>query len=126
MFVQEKYDEEFARKVYALPLLSLSEVLTHKRPEENQVRVQYADKDGFRKMAKALGIMEDLKVKLLMITVGIEGRMLRWWRMKWPNALHSQHQSFSKEIDLLLIIYIHVHFFSVYLYISLQNMHIIV
>ena len=78
MFVQEKYDEEFARKVYALPLLSLSEVLTHKRPEENQVRVQYADKDGFKKMAKALGIMEDLKVKLLMITVGIEGRMLGW------------------------------------------------
>ena len=59
---QSNYDETFAKTVYGAPLLTLSQVLTGAQPEHRTVRVQYSDKQSFKTQAKALGIMEDLKV----------------------------------------------------------------
>ena len=38
-------------------------MLTGAQPEHRTVRVQYSDKQSFKTQAKALGIMEDLKVR---------------------------------------------------------------
>ena len=63
MFIfQSHYDESFAKTVYSAPLLTLTQVLTGAQPEHRTVRVQYSDKQSFKTQAKALGIMEDLKV----------------------------------------------------------------
>lgn len=60
-FLQEHYDELFVKKVYSVPLLSIHEALRGNQPGE-AVRVQYNDKQGYKAMAKQLGLMEDLKV----------------------------------------------------------------
>ena len=63
--MQEQYDVDYVCKVYSKPLLVLPQVLAHHQPEEKTVRVEYTDKDGFKKQAKLLGIMDDLKVRQL-------------------------------------------------------------
>ncbi|KAK7095994.1 hypothetical protein V1264_005342 [Littorina saxatilis] len=58
---KDRYDTDFVKEVYSAVVLSSSEALSGVQPEEKKVRVQYATKDEFKKLAKALGIMEDLK-----------------------------------------------------------------
>ncbi|XP_005113078.2 alpha-1,3-mannosyl-glycoprotein 2-beta-N-acetylglucosaminyltransferase [Aplysia californica] len=56
-----QYDEMFAKKIYSAPLLTAAEVTKGDRPNETVVRVEYTNKDSFKKLAKALGIMDDFK-----------------------------------------------------------------
>ncbi|KAK7497760.1 hypothetical protein BaRGS_00010894, partial [Batillaria attramentaria] len=58
---KEQYDADFVKIVYGAPVLSASEVVSGVRPEEKVVRVQYANKDEFKRSAKTLGIMDDFK-----------------------------------------------------------------
>ncbi|XP_064595956.1 alpha-1,3-mannosyl-glycoprotein 2-beta-N-acetylglucosaminyltransferase-like isoform X1 [Liolophura sinensis] len=58
---KENYDNLFVKAVYSSQLLTVSEVQSGARPELTSVRVQYNTKEQFKKYAKQLGIMEDLK-----------------------------------------------------------------
>lgn len=60
--VQEKYDEIFTKKVYSAPALTGNEVKNGERSSDTVVRVEYTDKESFKRLAKALGIMDDFKV----------------------------------------------------------------
>ncbi len=70
--LQNRYDEAFAKTVYGVPLLTLNQVLTGALPEQRAVRVQYSDKQSFKTQAKQLGIMEDLKVHLIVRIAGAD------------------------------------------------------
>ena len=61
--MKENYDEPFVKKVYGLPLLTVSQVTSGAQSQHKEVRVQYTDKNNYKSYAKMLGIMEDLKVR---------------------------------------------------------------
>jgi hypothetical protein len=52
----------FVKMVYNTALLTVREVQQGQRPEEKEVHVLYTDKNNFKTQAKALGLMDDLKV----------------------------------------------------------------
>ena len=64
IYFQENYDESFVQRVYSSPLLSISEVMSGAKPEAQAVRIQYENKISYKVLAKKLGIMDDLKVRL--------------------------------------------------------------
>lgn len=59
--LKEKYDEEFVKRVYSAPLLSLNDALKNAHPEHVAVRVEYNTKNSFKTISKKLGLMDDLK-----------------------------------------------------------------
>lgn len=59
---QENYDVEWVKKVYGSPSVTLQQLQRSEIPSEGSVRVTYSTKDGFKKTAKALGLMDDFKV----------------------------------------------------------------
>ena len=62
VYPQSNYDELFAKKVYSAPLMPGADVKAGKRLDEKVVRVEYTDKNSFKKLAKMLGLMDDFKV----------------------------------------------------------------
>ena len=54
----------FVKMVYDTPLMTVREVQQAQRPEEKAVHVLYTDKNSFKSHAKALGLMDDLKVSI--------------------------------------------------------------
>ncbi|XP_069775442.1 LOW QUALITY PROTEIN: alpha-1,3-mannosyl-glycoprotein 2-beta-N-acetylglucosaminyltransferase-like [Narcine bancroftii] len=62
---RERYDAEFGRRVYGAPAVRLDQLLGgggETEPEPGpEVRLQYSSRDGFKALAKALGVMDDLK-----------------------------------------------------------------
>ncbi|XP_059140549.1 alpha-1,3-mannosyl-glycoprotein 2-beta-N-acetylglucosaminyltransferase-like isoform X2 [Physella acuta] len=58
---KEKYDEIFTKKVYSAPVLTGAEVRNGERSSDTVVRVEYTNKESFKGLAKALGIMDDFK-----------------------------------------------------------------
>ena len=53
----------FVEAVYSATLVTLEQVLYKNLPGDHMaVRVEYTDKESFKRLAKALGIMDDLKV----------------------------------------------------------------
>jgi len=69
----------FVRMVYDTPLMSVREVQQAQRPEEKAVHVLYTDKNSFKSHAKALGLMDDLKVSIfnLMMLLCSSGRCFK-------------------------------------------------
>jgi alpha-1,3-mannosyl-glycoprotein beta-1,2-N-acetylglucosaminyltransferase len=59
--MKEKYDEDFVKMLYGLPLLSIGQAVSGSQKEHNAIRVQYTDKQSFKSQAKQLGIMDDFK-----------------------------------------------------------------
>jgi len=66
LFDQENYDVDFVKKVYGSPTVTLQQLQRSDIPNEGSVRITYSTKDGYKKTAKALGLMDDFKVYLLM------------------------------------------------------------
>ncbi|XP_029928798.1 alpha-1,3-mannosyl-glycoprotein 2-beta-N-acetylglucosaminyltransferase a [Myripristis murdjan] len=58
---EEAYREKFEREVYSAPVVKYEEVKQGQLKGPGPFRLQYSSKDGFKLMAKNLGIMEDLK-----------------------------------------------------------------
>ncbi|XP_069054416.1 alpha-1,3-mannosyl-glycoprotein 2-beta-N-acetylglucosaminyltransferase b [Lepisosteus oculatus] len=58
---REEYDRAFERRVYGAPLARAEELQAGRAPGAGPVRVQYATRDAFKALAKALGVMDDLK-----------------------------------------------------------------
>ncbi len=50
------------KKVYGSPTVTLQQLQRSEISIEGSVRVTYSTKDGFKKSAKALGLMDDFKV----------------------------------------------------------------
>lgn len=59
--VKEPYDKQFHAHVDSLPVVSASDVKSNRVAYEGPVRIIYHTRDGFRSMAKLLGLMDDLK-----------------------------------------------------------------
>ncbi len=62
MLNQENYDVDFVKKVYGSPTVTLQQLQRSEISNEGPVRITYSTKDGFKKSAKALGLMDDFKV----------------------------------------------------------------
>ncbi|BFZ26096.1 hypothetical protein BsWGS_29135 [Bradybaena similaris] len=58
---KNKYDETFTKMVYSAPLLTAEEVRSGAQPTSTVVRVEYTNKDSFKRVAALLGIMDDFK-----------------------------------------------------------------
>lgn len=59
--LKENYDPWFAGQVYGAPKVRAEEVLQGKVPGGRTVRVEYTTRDTFKAMARAFGVMDDLK-----------------------------------------------------------------
>ena len=59
--MKEPYDGEFHRHVDSLPVVSASDVKSNNVKYDGPVRIIYHTRDGFKSMAKLLGLMDDLK-----------------------------------------------------------------
>ncbi|KAM4696493.1 alpha-1,3-mannosyl-glycoprotein 2-beta-N-acetylglucosaminyltransferase isoform 1-T2 [Rhinophrynus dorsalis] len=59
--LKEKYDPWFLGQVYGAPKARVEEVLQGQVPGGRTVRVEYTTRDTFKAMARAFGVMEDLK-----------------------------------------------------------------
>ena len=53
---------DWVKKVYGSPLVTIQELQRSEIPDEGSVRITYSTKDGYKKTAKALGLMDDFKV----------------------------------------------------------------
>ncbi|NP_001079360.1 mannosyl (alpha-1,3-)-glycoprotein beta-1,2-N-acetylglucosaminyltransferase L homeolog isoform X1 [Xenopus laevis] len=59
--LKDTYDPWFRKQVYGAPKARAEEVLHGQVPGGRTVRVEYTTKDTFKAMARAFGVMEDLK-----------------------------------------------------------------
>ncbi|KAE8584999.1 hypothetical protein XENTR_v10021192 [Xenopus tropicalis] len=59
--LKDNYDPMFLEQVYGAPKARAEEVLHGQVPGGRTVRVEYTTKDTFKAMARAFGVMEDLK-----------------------------------------------------------------
>lgn len=59
--LKEQYDEKFVQEVYSAPEISPEEAMNLVQQELTTVRIQYNTKEDFKRIAKFLGIMDDLK-----------------------------------------------------------------
>jgi alpha-1,3-mannosyl-glycoprotein beta-1,2-N-acetylglucosaminyltransferase len=59
--LKENYDVDFVKKVYGSPTVTLQQLQRSEISNEGSVRITYSTKDGFKKSAKALGLMDDFK-----------------------------------------------------------------
>lgn len=60
---QDQYDPMFRQEVYGAPAMGAIDAKNGAKPELTMVRVEYNNKDSFKKLAKQLGIMDDFKVQ---------------------------------------------------------------
>ncbi|KAM4600752.1 alpha-1,3-mannosyl-glycoprotein 2-beta-N-acetylglucosaminyltransferase a [Polymixia lowei] len=58
---EEPYREKFEKDVYSAPVVTYEDVKKGQLTGPGPFRLQYSSKDGFKVLAKNLGIMEDLK-----------------------------------------------------------------
>lgn len=58
---KERYEPAFLRQVYSAPEIRLDELHREPGAEPGPVRLQYRGRDSFKALAKALGLMDDLK-----------------------------------------------------------------
>ncbi|NXJ73029.1 MGAT1 acetylglucosaminyltransferase, partial [Rostratula benghalensis] len=58
---KEEYERTFLPKVYSLPEVKVEELQGNPPGELGAVRLQYSGRDSFKALAKALGLMDDLK-----------------------------------------------------------------
>lgn len=58
---KEQYDIDFVKEVYTAPVMTLSDAMNGLQLELKKVRVQYDNKEDFKRISKLLGIMEDVK-----------------------------------------------------------------
>lgn len=49
-------------RVFALPVVDVSDVTSHRHPELKEVQVRYSNKKDFERIAKQLKIMPDIRV----------------------------------------------------------------
>ncbi|XP_063794375.1 alpha-1,3-mannosyl-glycoprotein 2-beta-N-acetylglucosaminyltransferase [Pseudophryne corroboree] len=59
--LKENYDPWFLGQVYEAPKARVEEVLQGQVPGGRTVRVEYSNRDTFKAMARAFGVMDDLK-----------------------------------------------------------------
>lgn len=59
--LRERYDPAFAARVYGAPLVKVEELQGGALGGAGPYRVQYSSRDGFRALARGLGVMDDLK-----------------------------------------------------------------
>lgn len=58
---KEEYERSFLHQVYSAPEVTLEELQRDAGAEPGPVRLQYRGRDAFKALAKALGLMDDLK-----------------------------------------------------------------
>ncbi|NXW92111.1 MGAT1 acetylglucosaminyltransferase, partial [Alopecoenas beccarii] len=58
---KDLYDPRFLAEVYAAPEVKVDDLRDDRRSQPGPVRLQYRGRDAFKAMAKALGLMDDLK-----------------------------------------------------------------
>lgn len=61
---QDNYDKQFLRHVYSCPIITFEELRRGLVKTKDPVRIQYNTKDQFKRTAKLLGLMDDLKVRI--------------------------------------------------------------
>ncbi|KAJ8354525.1 hypothetical protein SKAU_G00220920 [Synaphobranchus kaupii] len=59
--VRERYNEIFEKEVYSAPLVKAEDLKGGALQGAGPFRVQYSSKDGFKVLARSLGVMDDLK-----------------------------------------------------------------
>lgn len=59
---QEKYDDDYIRRVYSYPVVELSDLVSNMISDKSSVRLTYSTKQSFKNIAKQLKIMDDFKV----------------------------------------------------------------
>ena len=70
--IQEAYEGEFVRRVLSLPSVDLNDVLYGRQDRVTEVQLRYKDKKDFGRFAKALKIMDDLRVSAQCLCVCLE------------------------------------------------------
>ncbi|NXY12520.1 MGAT1 acetylglucosaminyltransferase, partial [Pteruthius melanotis] len=58
---KEEYERFFLRQVYSAPEIQIEELQKEAGRDSGPVRLQYRGRDSFKALAKALGLMDDLK-----------------------------------------------------------------
>nr|XP_054751352.1 alpha-1,3-mannosyl-glycoprotein 2-beta-N-acetylglucosaminyltransferase-like [Lytechinus pictus] len=59
--LKKNYDPAFKERVYGVDEWTLQEIKTNQGQGPSEVRITYTDKNSFKSITKALGIMQDLK-----------------------------------------------------------------
>ncbi|XP_054162625.1 alpha-1,3-mannosyl-glycoprotein 2-beta-N-acetylglucosaminyltransferase-like [Oppia nitens] len=59
--LKENYDVDWVKTVYGSPTVTLQQLLRSDIPSDGPIRITYGSKDGYKKAAKALGLMDDFK-----------------------------------------------------------------
>ena len=59
--LRENYDKAFVDRVYSCPEVTYAQLKGGKTEGNGCLRIQYVTKDGFKRTAKMLGLMEDLR-----------------------------------------------------------------
>lgn len=62
--LKENYDKTFENDVYQAPVVTLDELRRDLVTSKGPVRIQYSNRNQYKSAAKALGIMDDFKVKI--------------------------------------------------------------
>lgn len=60
---KEIYDVMFLKDVYSSPAVTVKQLLREKIPGDGSLRITYTNKDNFKRIAKAFGLMDDFKVE---------------------------------------------------------------
>src|SRR5882757_8857727 len=68
LILKENYDVEFLKRVYGSHSVTLQQLQRSDIPDNGSLRITYVTKDNFKKTSKALGLMDDFKVRLSCIS----------------------------------------------------------
>lgn len=63
--LKDNYDKTFLKEVYQTPVVTFEELRRGMVNSKGPVRIQYNNRNQFKSAAKALGIMDDFKVLLI-------------------------------------------------------------
>lgn len=61
---QDNYDVEFVRSVYDTRVVTYQELKSGNIVHDGPVRIPYYTKDQYQRTAKALGLMDDFRVRI--------------------------------------------------------------
>lgn len=84
--LQENYDVIFLKQVYNSPVTTIPDLVSGKTEASETVRVTYRNKDQFKKSAKALGLMDDFKVRNTTFASGTPTRLIFSTMTTWTGS----------------------------------------
>lgn len=69
VFIQDNYDKTFLKEIYTYPVVTYDELRRELIKRDGPVRIQYNTREQYKRTAKMLGLMDDLKVKQLFLNL---------------------------------------------------------